>query len=335
MGHPHRRPLGAPLRGHDDGVEWRSAPDGRTLASAGEEGERSGSGTRGRAARGPRCAATRRRLRRRVQPRFAAPASGGTDGTVRARGTPTPTTAGAPLRGHKGAVAAWRSVPTGARSRAAPTTTVRLWDTHTHRRLGAPPPRPTPRRGGGRGCSVPTGARSHRGGADRTVRLWDKPTPTADSAPPSAATAAAKAARWTAVALGPDGRTLASAGADGDRAAVGRPTPTARLHAPFAATQRGFFDVAFSADGRTLASAGRTTETIRVWDVLRGVRTRRAARRPHRGGQQASPQTKPSAPEHATGGHVPGHARPTGEGDASGKQKPEPWALSGHGDDIQ
>ncbi|MEA2130437.1 MAG: hypothetical protein QOJ85_3328, partial [Solirubrobacteraceae bacterium] len=136
--------------------------------------------------------------------------------------------------------------------------TVRLWDTRSHKQLGAPL--------GGHTEVVfgvafsPDGRTLASAGADRTVRLWDLRTRKPLGEPLRGHTDAV-----FGVAFSPDGRTLASAGAD----------RTVRLwdlrtRKPLGAPLRGHTDtvsgVAFGPDGRTIASAS-NDKTIRLWDA--------------------------------------------------------------------
>jgi WD40 repeat protein/transcriptional regulator with XRE-family HTH domain len=174
--------------------------------------------------------------------------------------------------------------------------TIRLWDAHTHRQLGAPLTGHTDA-----ADSVvfsPDGRTLASAGVDKTIRLWDLRTHKQLGAPltghtgfiesvafsPDAHTLAS--ASWDhtirlwdvrthkqvgtltghtnyvdSVAFSPDGRTLASSSED-NTIRLWDVHTRRQLGTPLAAGE--LFTAAFAPDGRTLASAGRT---IRFWDV--------------------------------------------------------------------
>src|SRR5205085_11355880 len=93
------------------------------------------------------------------------------------------------------------------------------------------------------------------------VRLWD-----AKDGSPAWAQADPAAAVW-AVAFAPDGRTLASAGADG--LIKLRDVATGAVRQTLAGHHGAVTALAFSADGATLASGG-ADQTARLWEARTG-----------------------------------------------------------------
>jgi WD40 repeat protein len=107
------------------------------------------------------------------------------------------------------------------------------------------------------------------------VRLWNPAT-----GRPVGAPLHASAQGVTAVAFSPDGKLLASGGADGTvrlwNPATGQPVG-APLHA---SAHNGVTGVAFSPDGKLLASAG-ADGTVRLWNPATGqLRARPPRQRP-------------------------------------------------------
>ena len=109
-----------------------------------------------------------------------------------------------------------------------------------------------------------------------------------------------------AIALSPDGRTIASGGADGSVILWDLET-SQQLGDPIAAHTEGVRSLAFSGDGRTLASAGVDGDVV-VWDVDFTSWQARACRIANRGLRQQEwelvrllPQDDPACAERSAG----------------------------------
>ncbi len=230
------------------------SPDGKTLASAGEDSAV--------VLRDPATGAVRARLGGHVDavtclaysPDGSTLASGGYDRTVRLRDGATGRER-AVLRGHTQWVFALAFSPDGRQiASAGSDRTVRLWDVASGRPL-ATLEGPT---SAIRALAFsPDGKSLASAGADRAASLWDL----GKGGPPTALLGHRGTVR--ALAFGPDGKSLASASEDGEVKLWD--VASARERATLTGHSDMVLALAFSPSGATLASAG-LDSNIKLWD---------------------------------------------------------------------
>ncbi|MEV0401551.1 hypothetical protein [Actinoallomurus sp. NPDC050550] len=196
-------------------------------------------------------------------------ATASTDGTARLWSLATHRQIGAALRKPDGRSAFhWITFnPDGRRlATAGDDGLIRLWDTTSHQQVGVLGANDLPL---WRVAFSPDGRLLSTAGDDGVVRLWDPLThqQIGDAMPGR-----------SAIALSPDGRTLASGGPGRDDPAVrlwdvATQRPTGRLlrSADSPSSGGAVFQMAFSADGRTLTTL--STDAVRTWDTTSGRQT--------------------------------------------------------------
>ncbi|MBA2451374.1 MAG: hypothetical protein H0V51_25440, partial [Chloroflexi bacterium] len=239
------------------------SPDGKTLASAGDDGSiRLWDATTGQTIGQPLRADDYTFKTVAFSPDGKLLAAGAGDNAVRLWDTASGQPVGRPLTGHTGGIASVafspdsRLLASGSLDR-----TIRLWDPTTGQSVGQPL--------AGDGGEVwnlafsPDGKTLASGGVDASIRLWDTATGQAVGNPLGLHPTAA-----LSVAFSPNGKVVASGG--GDRtvrlwdAATGE-----AIGQPLAGHAELVLSLAFSPDGRLLAS-GSLDKTVRLWDAATG-----------------------------------------------------------------
>jgi WD40 repeat protein len=194
-------------------------------------------------------------------------ASGSSDGTAKLW-NPFPPPSRPPLAGLKERGNDRLLSPDGQTLAVSADGTVELWDTSTRTRLGLLKQGPGEIVGaadealgfspGGKLLAV-VARRPDRPAVQQSVKLWDVAAKRQIAALPKLPT------EVTAVAVSPDGRTLALAGHDN---AVRLWDLIARREVALLKGHRSFYlSLAFSPNGRFLATAGGPDETARLWSV--------------------------------------------------------------------
>jgi WD40 repeat protein len=241
------------------------SPDGRTLATAGDDN---------------RVTLWDREQRRRLEPPLTGHAeevislafspdgrtiaTGSGDSTVRLWDVRSHRQLGSPLTGHAERVQAVAFSPDGRTvASGAQDWTVRLWDVQGRRPLGQPL----------RGHSdvvrsvafSPDGRTLASGSRDQTVRLWD-----VQGRRPLGQPLGGHTNRVQAVAFSPDGRTLVSGG-DDLTVRLWDVQGRRPLGPPLTGHDEAVTSLAFSPDGRTIAS-GSDDRSVILWDARRRQR---------------------------------------------------------------
>ncbi|GAA2637638.1 hypothetical protein SMC26_37690 [Actinomadura fulvescens] len=242
-------------------------------------------------------------------------ATAGADDTARLFDTASSRQVGAPFEGHTEDVNDVSLSPDGTTlATASSDGSVRLWDLATHRQLGAALETPEGRSPIQSVAYSPDGTRLATGGSDGFTRFWDVTsheqvgvslgdnhfTVQRVAFSPDGRLVAAAGADGvvrlgdpvtyqqiggvlrgsTAVALSPDGKTLAAGAPEGSgtgirlwdvatRRPIGRPEEPADRRRPRG--RAGVHGIGFSRDGRTVATLG--SDGVRTWDTASGRQT--------------------------------------------------------------
>ena len=301
-------PIDPPLRGdryHVTSVAF--SPDGQTIASGGWEGRvLLWDATTGRLRATLPGHAPHAVLAVAFSPDGKTLASGGADGTVRLWDARSGQPLGGPLTGHTSRVLSLAFGPDGGTlASGSLDRTIRLWDLGDPQRRGEPLTAPTsPSLSPINALAFAPRERLLAGTDDDVVAVWDLTKGRGQSLPTVQLGGHAGPVR--AIALSPDGRTIASGGTDGS-IILWDLDSSQQLGDPIAAHTDGVRSLAFSGDGHALASAGADGDVV-VWDVDFTSWQARACRIANRGLRQQEwelvdlpPQDDPACAERSAG----------------------------------
>jgi WD40 repeat protein len=247
------------LKGHEDLVSSVAfSPDGKTIASGGEDGTLK----LWNISTGKEVFTLKAHQSNVITMRFSPDgkslASGGADRTLKLWDVATAREL-ITLKGHSRGVLHVNFSPDGRKLASSGWDGLRLWDLAKGRELGQL------KRHGGLPLVVtfsPDGKRLASGGTDSTVTLWDV------TARQELFTLKGHTHEIWALVFSPDGKRLVSGSADGTVKAwdlFAKPEPaTLKGHS------KGIASVVFSPDGKILASAS-ADKTVKLWDVPTGL----------------------------------------------------------------